>query len=241
MIGLDGEVLCSQYNVPNADSDPDNIRADLDHGYIKLGNNVLDREGTVVCNLSNLKELLESVPSEDGNPLKCTFLEIIGDKGYAAFEMCDWRIFTNGTGEPELFLLGTNIIDLKTGDTVGPLYNNIYLFDGEIHAIKGDAEYIIDDEGNILKNLSLSAAETWVDGKPKIGFKNPNGEVLIDYVYDYGGVGHHSEFRRDHGGYLNVFTSDMSYALVKQNGLFGMINEKGNWLIEPKCLNIALG
>lgn len=57
----------------------------------------------------------------------------------------------------------------------------------------------------------------------KIGFWNLAGEVLIDYIFDE----------------TQNFADDYSYAKVKYNGLWGVINMNGNWLIPAQFMSLG--
>ena len=98
--------------------------------------------------------------------------------------------------------------------------------------------YIIDESGNRVADLSgteyfsvsmgeqreLMRVAPFVDGATyKTGYIDYNGNMVIDAIYDTG----------------NMFISDMSYARVQYNGLWGMIDQNGNWLIEANFLKLV--
>ena len=80
----------------------------------------------------------------------------------------------------------------------------------------GQLSYIYPDKPEIpvpaIKNFSDDVLDF------KCGYANWNYDEVIPFIYDE----------------ANGFSYDGSYAIVKYNGHYGIIDVSGNWLIEPK-------
>ncbi len=69
------------------------------------------------------------------------------------------------------------------------------------------------------KSIPLLASEHYEDPtNMKFGYVDWNYNEVLPFIYDS----------------AQAFAGDGSYAIAKYNGLFGMIDRNGNWLIEPK-------
>lgn len=68
---------------------------------------------------------------------------------------------------------------------------------------------------NDMLNGPIGATDT---NQMKSGYVNQYYEEVIPFIYDE----------------VSAFSSDKSYARVKYNGKWGIIDSQGNWLIEPK-------
>ena len=88
---------------------------------------------------------------------------------------------------------------------------------------------LIDTSGNCILEFSKDVGLQWSWSSPeriavaeyasgKFGFWNLEGDVVIDYIFDE----------------VESFASDYSYAKVKYEGLWGIIDKDGNWLIPAK-------
>ncbi len=100
-----------------------------------------------------------------------------------------------------------------------------------------NAQYLmIDTSGNQIADLSdfyniyedkrdLLRAAKWIEEGVigKLGYIDYTGALVIDAIYDNCGA----------------FAEDMSFARVQYNGLWGMIDKEGNWLIEAKFLKLV--
>lgn len=98
----------------------------------------------------------------------------------------------------------------------------------DISAGNGKTE-LIDTSGNCILEFSKDVGLQWSWSSPeriavaeyasgKFGFWNLEGDVVIDYIFDE----------------VKSFASDYSYAKVKYEGLWGIIDKDGNWLIPAK-------
>ncbi len=74
------------------------------------------------------------------------------------------------------------------------------------------------------KTIPLVAGEyTKGYANAKYGYVDWNYNEVLPFIYDSAGA----------------FSRDGSYAVVKYNGLFGMIDSNGNWLIDPKFTSLS--
>jgi len=89
--------------------------------------------------------------------------------------------------------------------------------DGEITVQQEDAKYMILENKN---NLPISALKKYSDEPMdfKCGYIDKNYNEILPFIYESAGS----------------FAYDGSYAIVKYNGHYGMIDIDGNWIIEPK-------
>lgn len=100
------------------------------------------------------------------------------------------------------------------------------------YAKDDNGTYIIDYDGNILLNLSdkdykplntdclygeLVRVQKEINGKRKMGCIDFNGNVVIDFQYDF----------------IEEIAGDLSYIQAVYDGKVGFLDKEGNWLIEP--------
>lgn len=118
----------------------------------------------------------------------------------------------------------------------GPFWSDVAVVQiGSLEdAIRGTCQkYLIDTEGNYLVDFGrdVSVAD-WhtperiavIDNlSGKTGFWDLSGTVVIDYMFDE----------------TQSFAGDYSYAKVKYNGLWGIIDKDGNWLVPAQFLSLG--
>lgn len=101
-------------------------------------------------------------------------------------------------------------------------------------ALRGTGQqYLIDTEGNRLVDFGKNVSVTdWrnperiavIDNlSGKTGFWNLAGDIVIDYMFDE----------------TQGFVEDYSYATVKCDGLWGIIDKDGNWLVPAQFLSLG--
>ena len=107
---------------------------------------------------------------------------------------------------------------LKDGKTVVSMVNAEITNKDNYFIISSSNERIyIDFDGNIVKNTDFLDLQLYASNKNgKWGFINKNGDVVIDYKYDYATE-------------LNI----NGFAGIKQNGKWGVINSNGEIIVEP--------
>lgn len=164
------------------------------------------------------------------------FLDSFDKNGYA--------LATIQEGEDEFY----GIVDKQYNWVIEPEYSYLYNFQyGYAIAKKkewkegGRADYIVMDlKGNVvftdwkedeimLYPASLSKgnplpAYTEKNDVWKMGYIDWDHSILIPFKYDD----------------AYAFAEDGSYAVVEKNGLYGVIDKKGNWILKPKFGGFSL-
>ncbi len=120
----------------------------------------------------------------------------------------------------------------------GQFYNGVSAVSVYVDGTYMETYRIIDSKGNCIADLSdqnyfnvsmgqkrdLISVSPWISETAyKSGYMDYAGNMVIEPIYDVG----------------NAFSADMSYAKVQYNGLWGMIDKDGNWLVEAKFLKLV--
>lgn len=133
------------------------------------------------------------------------------------------------------------VIDRRGRWVVAPTYKNLRQFIGGYTLIKTNLdEYGYLHEGSLLNEkgqvvlgpirglgATLDGELVWFKENGKIGYMNLKGEVVIPAQYE----GHLAISENPTVG--TVFFCD-GYAVVRQDGNYGVIDREGNWVLEPK-------
>ncbi len=124
--------------------------------------------------------------------------------------------FYNGTAGAGAFDEGTyvqnNYIIDKTGAPIASFLGAEYYTIG------------IGDTRELMRVAPLVSEDSF-----KMGYMDRTGKLVIDAIFDWENIFTNS----------SIFVTDMSYARVQYNGLWGMIDRNGNWLIEAKFLKLV--
>ena len=122
--------------------------------------------------------------------------------------------------------------------------------DGKAACINTKGEYITDYDYDLLGDFAEGLA--YVEDGEKCGYINEKGEVVIDFKYDWGGnfsCGLAAVCKDDKYFYIdkegntaieldgiskaNTFSKD-GYAVVECGNKYGIINTKGEWVLDPQ-------
>ena len=134
------------------------------------------------------------------------------------------------------------IIDRNGNWTVSPQYETIAIPVNGVYLVgnmsTSDYKYI-DPDGNVVLDSV----------NPDVVFSGAYRDILQVRLRDsdYGTVNQHYSFVDYDGNFITdlmfenamSFSLDSSYAKVKYNGLWGIIDGEGNWLIEPQFQSIG--
>ena len=82
-------------------------------------------------------------------------------------------------------------------------------------------EFILNYDYDLSKGNPLSAYMR--DNNHKEGYIDWDHSILIPFKYDA----------------AYAFAEDGSYAVVKKNGFYGVIDKKGNWILKPKFVGFS--
>lgn len=141
-------------------------------------------------------------------------------------------------GEDEFY----GIVDKQYNWVIEPEYSSLYKSDygyvvaekewEEIYIVmdlKGNVvftgwkedEFILNYDSDLSKGNPLSAYMR--DNNHKEGYIDWDHSILIPFKYDA----------------AYAFAEDGSYAVVKKNGFYGVIDKKGNWILKPKFVGFS--
>ena len=122
------------------------------------------------------------------------------------------------------------VIDKNNNWVIEPRYSNIIKYnDTQFLASDAFSKYIFDSSGTLVKETRLSPprlalSRKSIDGKTKIGFVDADGNLVIDYLFE---------------SCEGTPSSFYQYAIVAKDGLAGVIDPDGNWLIQPRYKEIS--
>ena len=161
------------------------------------------------------------------------------------FDRDGYAIATILKGEDEFY----GIVDKQYNWIIEPEYSSLYKSDyGYVIAEKkeweesGRVDYIVMDlKGNVVftdwkeDEIVLNYDSDLSKGNPlpaytkkndvwKMGYIDWDHSILIPFKYDD----------------AYAFAEDGSYAVVEKNGLYGVIDKKGNWILKPKFGGFSL-
>lgn len=107
---------------------------------------------------------------------------------------------------------------LKDGNVVASMLNSEIMYKDKYIIMFSSKERIyIDFDGNVIDNKKIFDSQLYANEKNgKWGFVDKNGEVIVDYIYDYATE-------------LNI----NGFAGIKQNGKWGVINSSGEIIVQP--------
>lgn len=226
MIGTDGTIYANIQSDRAVDALKDG-NIEWHNGYIKLGAIILDYGGDSY-NIHSVYELLQDEDHDPLSPVSLDKVIVISNEGNIVLPA---QHDENREGKTITRLDGYDIVDIKTGEIVGPRYNFIFITDGEIRAIDDKGAHVIDGNGKIIRDFPLYGAPQLENDELKMGFKTSPDVWAIDCKFD-GSMTYRTR--------INEFVSDVSYAIVKYDGLWGVIDKQGNWLIESNFLNLGI-
>ena len=121
------------------------------------------------------------------------------------------------------------VMDKNYNWIIEPKYSSIQIIDNEYVASGSYYDDVFDLDGQFLRkndregNPILILCSEVVDGKTKIGYKDFDGNLIIQCLFEKRG---------------STATQFSEYAVVGFNGLTGVIDSHGEWLVEPKFQDI---
>jgi len=217
LIGKDGyplsDFICKS---PNASQ---GSKARFSHGLLPV--QTADQTGYVYINTSG-----EVVLPKEGEPYQ--YASSFSGNGYAA------------ASQNNLY----GYIDLEGNWVVPPQYSSASSVYHDMGFVRETGSFeelvnettrngIIDISGNYIVEFSEDVTTVrWYPedriivkekATEKIGYWNLVGDVVIDYIFDD----------------AQPFAADYSYAKVKYNNLWGLIDKDGNWLIPAQYLSLG--
>ena len=165
-----------------------------------------------------------------------------------------------------LNISGQIVIEAKY-DIIGNFYNDLAMvkFDNKYGFINTQGQLIVNNEYDITRNYNESFAVVGkdIDGEMTYGLVNSLGNIVIELKYfDLGdvnnGLSYFTTFDNELVGYVDTsdkvvipqaysfisksivaydFTDD-GYAVVKQDSLYGILNTKGEYVVNPYLLAV---
>jgi len=131
----------------------------------------------------------------------------------------DLIIKTSNNKVAKCILNKDNITEVFIKDKIAIKSNNIniHIYDNFINIIGDDCLKYFDFEGNILDSTQIIDKQLYAkEEKGKWGFVNKNGDIIVEYKYDFV-----TEF------------NELGFAGIMKNGKWGSINLNGEVVIEP--------